>query len=147
MSDKQAPAPTVPTPEEITALKAVVEAATPGPWHDDGYRVYGPTVHDDPRSGTLLWEYKHLPYDDFHGAHDNGIFAVAARTELPRLLALVEAWAPIVERKAGSTIDHCNGTWTCAECEMEGDSEATIDHNESCHVPLAARFFPQEATS
>jgi hypothetical protein len=35
-------------------------SATPRPWHDDGYRVYGPTTESDPRSGPVIFEYKHV---------------------------------------------------------------------------------------
>lgn len=33
---------------------------TPGPWHDDGYRIYAPTDSADPRDGRVIIEYKHV---------------------------------------------------------------------------------------
>lgn len=41
---------------------------TPGPWHDDGYRIYAPVHADgtplapgeDPRNGRMIVEYKHV---------------------------------------------------------------------------------------
>lgn len=41
-----------------------MSAHTPGPWHDDGYRIYAPTDAADKRRGRMIVEYKHV--DDFN---------------------------------------------------------------------------------
>ena len=53
-------------------LRALCEAATPGPWKTDGYQVDGPTH----MIAALHWE----------GSEHDAALIVAARTELPRLL-------------------------------------------------------------
>lgn len=50
------------TPERIAELRAMLAKMTPAPWHDDGYRVYGPTNDTDKRSGRVLFEHKHADY-------------------------------------------------------------------------------------
>tara|TARA_Y100000034_G_C6901879_1_gene417360 strand:+ start:1808 stop:2161 length:354 start_codon:yes stop_codon:yes gene_type:complete len=58
---------------------------TPGPWHDDGYRIYAPPTpeqisnadleyKDDPRIGRILVEYKHV--DNFNDG-DGALIAAA----------------------------------------------------------------------
>jgi len=47
---------------------------TPGPWHDDGYRIHAPTMHEDKRNGRLIVEYKHV--EDFNPA-DGPLIAAA----------------------------------------------------------------------
>ena len=59
------------------------EKHTPGPWHDDGYRIYGPTEEEDKRRGRMIVEYKHV--DDFNDA-DAALIAAA-----PDLLAACKA--------------------------------------------------------
>lgn len=40
---------------------------TPAPWFDDGYRIHAPVAAgEDPRSGRVIVEYKHV--DDFNPA-------------------------------------------------------------------------------
>lgn len=52
---------------------------TPGPWFDDGYRIYAPTASDDKRNGRVIMEYKHA--DEFNPG-DAPLIAAA-----PELLA------------------------------------------------------------
>lgn len=49
---------------------------TPGPWHDDGYRIYAPTTDQDKRNGRVIVEYKHV--HDFNYA-DAWLIAVAPK--------------------------------------------------------------------
>ncbi len=60
---------------------------TPGPWYDDGYRIYAPTNSEDPSDGRMIVEYKHV--DNFNRA-DAPLIA-AAPTILRALRALLEA--------------------------------------------------------
>lgn len=41
---------------------------TPAPWHNDGYRIYGPTNEPDKRSGKMIVEYKHVDYFNWDDA-------------------------------------------------------------------------------
>jgi hypothetical protein len=62
---------------------------TPGPWHDDGYRIYAPTDHPDKRNGRIIVEYKHL--GDFN--RDDARLIAAA----PELLAACKLAAEIAD--------------------------------------------------
>lgn len=55
---------------------------TPGPWHDDGYRIHAPTDDEDKRNGRVIVEYKHV--DGFNDA-DAPLIAAA-----PELLEAID---------------------------------------------------------
>lgn len=67
-----------------------MSAHTPGPWHDDGYRIYAPSDHIDKRNGRVIVEYKHTA--DFNMA-DARLIAAA-----PDLLAACELALGAFER-------------------------------------------------
>lgn len=58
---------------------------TPGPWHDDGYRIYAPTTDADPRNGRVVVEYKHQA--DFNDADSRLIAAAPQMYEILQSLA------------------------------------------------------------
>ena len=62
---------------------------TAGPWHDDGYRIYGATESEDKRRGPMIVEYKHV--DNFNYA-DAPLIAAAPDLlhELRHLVRLLE---------------------------------------------------------
>lgn len=52
--------------DEAKKLLELEKRATKGPWHNDGYRIYGPTEDQDKRNGHCLTEYKYsnaTPWD------------------------------------------------------------------------------------
>ena len=80
---------------------------TPAPWHDDGYRIYGPTGHDDKRNGRMIVEYKHV--EDFN-PDDAPLIATA-----PELLVALKALAD------GGVIgghDHPTDICRCGNCQI-----------------------------
>lgn len=74
------------TNDERAALKALADAATPGPWKSDGESVSASPGESD--SWTCQLFDKHESFMDNHIA--NGAFIAAARTAVPALLAEVE---------------------------------------------------------
>lgn len=66
------------TKEELDEIRERCKKATPGPWTDDGYRVYKGTNRDSP----VMFEYKH---SDSIGPYD-GEFIAHARKDIHRLL-------------------------------------------------------------
>lgn len=80
---------------------------TPGPWFDDGYRIYAPTNEEEKRYGRVIVEYKHVA--DFVSA-DADLIAAA-----PELLKALKAllWLYRAETKL-----------------QNGDNAVTVDaHN------------------
>lgn len=67
---------------------------TPGPWHDDGYRVYAPTPDPDKRNGRVIVEYKHTR--DFNDA--DGPLLAAAPDLADQVYALTHGWS--VEKRS-----------------------------------------------
>ena len=81
----------------LAGIEARARAATEGPWHDDGYRVYGPTDAPDKRSGPVLVEHKHLANEN--GAAD-GAFIAHARVDVPDMAAALRAAWEIIDGSA-----------------------------------------------
>jgi hypothetical protein len=81
------------TAEEIAELRAVCDAATPGPWHDGGDERFGVEL----KSGT-----KDVAYANCYGGisiEDADLeFLTTARTVMPRLLDEVGALRGEAER-------------------------------------------------
>jgi hypothetical protein len=65
--------------QQLTELDAT---ATPAPWYNDGYRVYGPTTATDKREGELLYEFKHVEGLN----HNDPRLVVLLRNALPLIL-------------------------------------------------------------
>lgn len=65
---------------------------TPGPWHDDGYRIYAPTCNADKRNSRVIVEYKHV--DNFNYA-DGPLLAAAPELlqAVKELKAIVRGWS------------------------------------------------------
>lgn len=72
----------------LAGIEARERAATKGPWHDDGYRIYGYTDAPDKRGGPLIVEYKHL--DNENEAAD-GAFIEHARVDVRDMAAALRA--------------------------------------------------------
>ncbi len=81
------------TPDELAAIEARANAATPGPWteHADG------SLPPDPRkiryvrapNGAAIASFLRTQGLDPHEALMNGVFIAAARTDVPALVAEV----------------------------------------------------------
>jgi hypothetical protein len=76
------------TPEELAAIKARAEAASPGPWRFTDYEgepyIAGPGVPTDNYVCDFGWHY------DGDVPPGNPAFIAAARTDVPALVAEVE---------------------------------------------------------
>lgn len=86
-------------------IKAKAEKATPGPWYDDGYRIYGPQwEHDKDRRNKcdVLVDYKHLDQKEAW-KNDNGKYI--ARMDPKTTLALVK----VIELVNGLLYEHYDG--------------------------------------
>ena len=84
--------------ERLAELKALTEAATPGPWKYDGIMFI-----QDPDT-SMVCEIRgygaDLPMDD------NAAFIAAARTALPELIAEIERLQGVVKKAHGDIIKH-----------------------------------------
>jgi hypothetical protein len=87
---------------DLDAVKAAIDATTPGPWEArteiDGWRAGRDTVvwaHDK----RVLTVGQTRPHHD-HEAEANAAFTAAARTLVPSLLAEVERLREALERRA-----------------------------------------------
>lgn len=65
---------------KIEDERKIESDATPRPWRDDGYRVYGPN------SDYSLFEYKHS-----EGTDRDGLLIVRMRNRYPDILDLIAA--------------------------------------------------------
>jgi hypothetical protein len=72
------------THEELAAIAARAEAATPGPWKSEMGNVY-----PDSPEGEVQLDYMAVAYDITREDND-GPFIAHARTDIPRLLATIE---------------------------------------------------------
>jgi hypothetical protein len=95
------------TPAEIAEVKALCDAATPGPWYEKERRyATAPTILADvPGFALATWtrNIAKVMFDEVHGSADpdvfnNARFIAAARTLLPRALATIEARDAEIER-------------------------------------------------
>lgn len=79
---------------------------TPGPWHDDGYRIYAPTESEDKCDGRMIVEYKHV--DDFNYAD------ASLLTAAPDLLDALRTAEAMLEGGVASECRFCGGEggWT-----------------------------------
>ena len=81
--------------DEIAAMEARALAAPEGPYHDDGYRIYGPTAHEDKRNGEVLLDYKHTLSDSATRLPD---LIAHARTDILALVAEVRRQDAAIHR-------------------------------------------------
>lgn len=91
---------------------------TPGPWFDDGYRIYAPTVTADKRDGRVIVDYKHV--DEFNLA-DARLIAAA-----PELLAAVKGLLHLYEQLGSPDFN--------AAMVAFYDAHAAIEKAEAAHV-------------
>lgn len=79
---------------------------TPAPWHDDGYRIYGPTDDADKRNGGVITEYKHSD----HVMPDDGEFIALARNAMDVMIRRAW-WASPIFGTAGTiwSVYHIRG--------------------------------------
>jgi hypothetical protein len=73
------------TPEQLNAIKARVEAATPGPWHTSKYQVLALNERGECVGAVTAYDA-----DDELLDGENYTFIAHARTDIPMLLAEVE---------------------------------------------------------
>lgn len=135
------------TPEELAAIKARAEAATPGPWEGATASTYVRGVY------TLSEYFVRCPEDDVAIASeilepatsqpsiDNAAFIAAARTDVPALVAEVERLQGQVAmlRDVMSDIEYVyrdlDSDDSCPFCGYEiGDG-----HNDGCAWAAAMR--------
>jgi hypothetical protein len=76
---------------------------TPGPWHDDGYRIYGPTDEPDPRSGRVIVEYKHA--ENFSHADAALIAAAPDLFEVCQAVVMAGRFFPATRAALGTIYD------------------------------------------
>ena len=124
--------PDDPAPATLAGIRAIEQAATPGPWHlewdscdcGDGYGCsHGSWPHairnsradTEPRQDGKQrdWDYKHTEISELGGA--DAEFIVTARTVMPLLLAAVDALTGALERHQQWFTDK-NGTRICGGC-------------------------------
>ena len=82
------------TQQELDALKALADAATPGPWWIEGYAsMFGVFANNTDEQPETICD---LP-DDSRYSQNNAAFIAATRAAMPALLAEVErlgdAWS------------------------------------------------------
>ena len=82
------------TEEQLTELRRLAEAATPGPWWIEGYAsMFGVFTNNTDEQPETICD---LP-DDSDYSQNNAAFIVAARAAVPALIAEVErlqvAWS------------------------------------------------------
>lgn len=78
--------------DELIAIRARADAATPGPWSDDGSVYSIPEWEAEPKGGPRFMEWIPNGYD--HNRRDQMIldrtFIAAARSDIPALLAALD---------------------------------------------------------
>jgi hypothetical protein len=103
-------------PDELAAIRERVEAATPGPWEWEEWRA-AINAPPDTRANSIVYCVMY---------EDDGPFIAASRTDIPRLLATVDAdqqritalqaerdaYRAIVERVADLDSTNFPGDWS-----------------------------------
>ncbi len=82
------------TDDELAAIKARVEAATPGPWESERYRHHQDLVHcTEGERGVPLAVARKDEGESWSQVMLNARFIAHSRSDIPALLAHVEAQA------------------------------------------------------
>jgi hypothetical protein len=114
------------TAERVAELRALCEAATPGPWRADPEPVDAP--------GWVSAGDRHEPVAEVYGGTHNAALIAAARNALPDLLdALAERDAEIarLRERSGGCVAQDNGG-RCGEPVLVGD--VCYDHAKPCRT-------------
>lgn len=130
------------TDEQIEAIRTAAKACPPGPYHNDGWRLHGPTEDEDKRNGTIFFEWK---YSDEHylagqvGAlacicDPETVLAMIAEIEAGRLPSQPEGKAPLF------TQQHHDAIIEVLHVALEGASEERYNGMESLKEDLGVMF-------
>lgn len=138
--------------EELAAIRARAEAATPGPW----------TLYDQDAGTELAGRFGRIAIpDSMHSVAwpANAKFIAHARTDVPRLLAAVDAVLALCDeadsRGRGVDPDELRdavhgdapnewnatdppGGMVCSACQMPVESEPCPDHQPRAHARYQA---------
>ncbi|MDR0477675.1 MAG: hypothetical protein LBH14_07055 [Desulfobulbaceae bacterium] len=124
------------TKQDIDALRALCAAATPGPWRAHSGIDYTVVMapDDDTTDTAFVRVYSHETEEDAEKAHGNAEFIAAARYNLPRLLAALEA----AEAQMKWLASHLAGN--TFKCPDDQRNETCLEQEgcEACWLAAAA---------
>lgn len=141
------------TPDELAAIRARCEAATPGPWtlshfsakdtEDGDAETHIQCYADaDEEEGVSLAWVNHWSYGDDPPKQEsvaNALFISRARTDVPRLLDEVERLRTAIRTRLDAC-PSCHGTKRIAVYTHDSASdELEYSHTTGCHVCQWAR--------